>query len=64
MNDFSRLCECGHCGRNYVVSGTAANPSNETQSAMEFDCACGAPVEAFLPGSANREHVKIEPAEK
>jgi hypothetical protein len=29
---------------------------------MEFDCACGAPVEAFLPGSVNRDLVKIEPA--
>jgi len=28
---------------------------------LEFKCVCGAPVEAFLPGSANPELVKIEP---
>jgi hypothetical protein len=50
------------CGRHYVVSGAALNPANETQSSLEFKCVCGATVEAFLPGSANRELVKIAPA--
>jgi hypothetical protein len=50
------------CGRNYVVSGSAINPSNETQAPLQFRCVCGAQVEAFLPGSANRELVKVAPA--
>ena len=45
-----------------MVSGVALNPGNETQSTLEFKCVCGAPVEAFLPGSANRDLVKIAPA--
>ncbi len=49
------------CGRHYVVSGASLNPSNETQASLEFKCVCGAPVEAFLPGSANPELLKIEP---
>jgi len=50
------------CGRNYVVSGSAVNPNNETQSALYFRCVCGAQVEAFLPGSANREMVTVAAA--
>ncbi len=50
------------CGRFYVVSGSALNPNNETQAALYFRCACGAEVEAFLPGSANRELVTVAPA--
>ncbi|HET7293183.1 MAG TPA: hypothetical protein VFM88_12210 [Vicinamibacteria bacterium] len=62
MSDFSRLAECGMCGRHYVVSGFALNPGAETQAALYFKCVCGAEVEAFLPGSANRELVKVDPA--
>ena len=50
------------CGRYYVVSGAALNPNNETESSLQFRCVCGAQVEAFLPGSANRELVKVAPA--
>jgi hypothetical protein len=28
---------------------------------MEFVCACGAPIEVYLPGSVNRAAVRIEP---
>jgi len=59
--DFSRLAECGMCGRYYVVTGVALNPGAETQASLEFKCVCGAPVETFLPGSANPELVTIAP---
>jgi hypothetical protein len=59
VSEFARVCECGHCGRRYSVTGVAANPDNETQSQIEFRCACGAEVEAFLPGSTNRDLVRI-----
>jgi hypothetical protein len=59
--EFVRECECLFCGRRYVVTGWAANPSNETQFAMEFPCACGSLVVAHLPGSVNRDLLKIEP---
>jgi len=62
MTEFSRTCRCEACGRDYVVKGTAANPGNETQVAVEFACACGRNVSTFLPGSVNRDLVRVEPA--
>jgi len=61
MSDFSRTCACESCGREYVVSGTSANPGNETQVAVDFDCSCGGRIPAFVPGSANREGVRVLP---
>jgi hypothetical protein len=64
MTSFSRPCTCESCGREYLVSGTSANPTNETQVAVDFTCACGGVVPAFLPGSVNRDLVRIEPKAK
>jgi hypothetical protein len=61
MADFVRECECPYCGRKYVVTGVAANPGNETQFAMEFPCACGSRAVAHVPGSVNRERLRVEP---
>jgi hypothetical protein len=61
MADFTRACACGSCGREYVVSGTSANPANETQVAMDFNCLCGGVIPAYVPGSANRDGVRIAP---
>lgn len=61
MTAFERPCACDRCGRDYVVSGTAANPGNETQVLADFACDCGGRVEAMLPGSVNREAVRILP---
>ena len=58
--DFERECACRMCGRMWVVRGTAVNPSNETQFALEFPCDCGKVLVAHLPGSANRERLKVE----
>jgi hypothetical protein len=60
MAEFTRECECQRCGRKYVVTGVAANPSNETQAAAEIPCECGAFVVAHLPGSANQNRIRIE----
>jgi hypothetical protein len=61
MADFTRECECALCGRRYVITGVSANPGNETQFAMEFPCACGSLAVAHLPGSVNRERLRVEP---
>ena len=62
MTDFQRACECEGCGRRFVLRGQAANPTNETQAAQEFRCdACGGPVKAHVPGSANRGALRLEP---
>ena len=61
MADFSRPCKCERCGLEFVVSGTSANPANETQVAVDFTCDCGGVIPAFLPGSVNRDRVRIEP---
>jgi hypothetical protein len=61
MTAFSRPCSCTSCDRKYLVSGNAANPTNETQTAVEFPCDCGGVILAYLPGSVNRELVQIEP---
>jgi hypothetical protein len=44
-----------------VVSGTAANPGNETQVIADFACGCGGRVEAMIPGSVNPDLVAIQP---
>jgi translation initiation factor IF-1 len=59
--EFVRECKCRRCGQMWAVRGAAANPSNETQFALEFPCDCGTVVVAHLPGSANRERLKVEP---
>lgn len=62
--DFTRECACPNCRLLYVVTGTALNPANETQFTYEFKCECGAAVSAYMPGSVNRERVKVEPASR
>jgi DNA-directed RNA polymerase subunit RPC12/RpoP len=61
MPGFERPCACNRCGREYVVSGTAANPGNETQVLADFACDCGGRVEAMIPGSVNRDGVRMLP---
>ena len=61
MPDFERICVCSRCGREYLVSGTAANPGNETQVDVGFPCACGGTASAMIPGSVNRDLVRFEP---
>jgi hypothetical protein len=61
MTEFSRPGQCDRCGREYVVSGSAANPANETQAAVAFSCSCGGEVSVHLPGSVNRNLVRMEP---
>ena len=61
MTSFERDCACPDCGREYLVAGSALNPSNETQAPTRFACACGGDVMVFLPGSANQERVTLTP---
>jgi hypothetical protein len=61
MSDFERVGECDRCGREFRVTGTSANPGNETQLNVAFTCECGGTLKAMLPGSANRDLVRIEP---
>lgn len=61
MDEFIRSAECPACKREYELRGRSVNPSNETQTLMEFKCSCGERVGTFLPGSVNRELVKIKP---
>lgn len=61
MIDFERTCVCDRCGREFMVSGTSANPTNETQVDVPFPCPCGGSASALIPGSANRERVRILP---
>jgi hypothetical protein len=61
MNAFERVGHCDDCGREFVVTGTSANPGNETQLNVAFTCECGGTLETMLPGSANRDLVRIEP---
>ncbi len=63
MPDFERPATCVRCGRKWVIVGHSLNPANETQGDLNFPCDCGAIVSALLPGSANRELVRIEPGE-
>jgi len=61
MTEFERAVRCERCRRGWRVVGASANPSNETQGELSFPCACGARVSVMLPGSANRDLVRIEP---
>jgi hypothetical protein len=61
MTAFERLGACDRCGKEFVLTGNAANPGNETQANVSFTCECGGNLRALLPGSANRELVRIEP---
>jgi hypothetical protein len=61
MGHFERNGTCLACGREYAVSGSAANPGNETETTMRLRCECGGELSVFLPGSVNRDSVVIEP---
>ena len=61
MTVFERVGLCDLCGREFVVKGTSANPGNETQLNVAFTCECGGTLKTMLPGSANRDLVRIEP---
>jgi hypothetical protein len=61
MDEFIRSAACPGCKREYELRGRSVNPNNETQTLMEFRCTCGEKVGTFLPGSVNRELVKIKP---
>jgi len=63
MTAFERVGVCDRCEREFVVTGTAANPGNETQLNVAFTCECGGTLRTMLPGSANRDLVRIEPSE-
>lgn len=59
MAPFARDAHCPHCGRDYVISGASVNPGAETEASRLFPCACGAFLEAFIPGSVNLERVVV-----
>ena len=61
MSDFERVGECDTCGREFVVTGSSANPGNETQLNVALTCECGGTLSIMLPGSTNRDLVRIEP---
>jgi hypothetical protein len=61
MGSFVRTGHCESCGLEYVVTGTGANPDNETQQAVALQCRCGGPIRVHLPGSADRSQLRIEP---
>lgn len=61
MGEFERVGACDTCGREFVVSGTSANPGNETQLNVALSCECGGTLAIMLPGSTNRDLVRIEP---
>jgi hypothetical protein len=56
---FERSGTCLACGREFEVSGTAANPGNETEAAVQLRCSCGGELAVFLPGSVNRESLVV-----
>jgi hypothetical protein len=59
MATFERAGTCADCGREYTISGAALAPGAETEAAARFFCECGGLVQAFLPGSVNRERVVL-----
>jgi DNA-directed RNA polymerase subunit RPC12/RpoP len=61
MASFERTGACAACGREYMVSGTALNPCNETQAPARLRCACGDELIVLLPGSVNRERLVLTP---
>jgi hypothetical protein len=48
MTRFERSGTCLACGREFDVSGTAANPGNETEAAVQLRCSCGGELAVFL----------------
>jgi hypothetical protein len=63
VSNFERQGACRACGKEYTISGAALAPGAETEAPARFFCECGGVVQAFLPGSVNRELVKVEPKE-
>ena len=61
MGAFERIGTCGTCGKEFTVSGASVAPGAETEAPARFFCTCGGFVEAFLPGSVNRERVVLLP---
>ena len=61
MIPFMREGTCEECGRQYTVSGASINPGTETEAPAGFRCGCGGWLEAFVPGSVNRERLVLEP---
>jgi hypothetical protein len=59
MTRFERSGTCLACGREFDVSGTAANPGNETEAAVQLRCNCGGELAVFLPGSVNRDSIVV-----
>jgi hypothetical protein len=59
--NFERLGACRDCAKEYTISGAALAPGAETEAPARFFCECGGVVSAFLPGSVNRELVKVSP---
>jgi hypothetical protein len=43
------------------VTGTGANPDNETQQALSLECSCGGKIRVHVPGSADRAQLRVEP---
>lgn len=64
MANFERAGSCAECGREYTISGAAIAPGAETEAPARFFCECGGVVQAFLPGSVNRELVVLLPKEE
>jgi hypothetical protein len=60
--DFQRDGRCEKCGHGYVLRGSSANPGNETQVDVSLPCACGGTITAMVPGSANRDRLRVESA--
>lgn len=61
--NFERVAACRSCGKEYTITGAALAPGAETEAPARFFCECGGFLEAFLPGSVNRERVVVTPRE-
>ena len=59
MTRFERSGTCLACGREFAVSGTSANPGNETEATVQLRCPCGGELAVFLPGSVNRQSIVV-----
>jgi hypothetical protein len=62
MADFQRDGSCNRCGKSYLLRGSSANPGNETQVDVSLPCSCGGTITAMVPGSANRDRLRVETA--
>ena len=60
MTPFARDALCESCGREYTVSGVSVAPGTETEAPTRFRCGCGGWLEAFIPGSVNKERLVLE----